>query len=106
MTLNAATTRRRARGTVCDIAFSIRMSCLCLLASWPLSLTGLHECAQDEQMEWKSRSQIIEFAAVNAAQLNIESKDFEGMDLSFYPSMRALCRGADRGEHLSDPQNA
>ncbi|CAJ1340667.1 unnamed protein product [Effrenium voratum] len=26
---------------------------------------GLHECAQDEQMEWKSRSQIIEFAAVN-----------------------------------------
>eukprot|EP00913_Durusdinium_trenchii_P017164 g16141.t1 len=26
---------------------------------------GLHECAQDEQIEWKSRSQIIEFAAVD-----------------------------------------
>ncbi|CAE8720844.1 unnamed protein product, partial [Polarella glacialis] len=26
---------------------------------------GLHECAQDEQIEWKSRSQIIEFAAID-----------------------------------------
>eukprot|EP00434_Breviolum_minutum_P037675 symbB.v1.2.033416.t1/scaffold4149.1/size43842/1 len=26
---------------------------------------GLHECSQEEQIEWKSRSQIIEFAAVD-----------------------------------------
>eukprot|EP00435_Cladocopium_sp_Y103_P071361 s171_g37.t1 len=26
---------------------------------------GIHECRQHEQIEWKSRSQIIEFAAVD-----------------------------------------
>lgn len=26
---------------------------------------GIHECSQEEQIEWKSRSQIIEFAAID-----------------------------------------
>ena len=30
-----------------------------------LAVPGIHECSQAEQIGWKSRSQIIEFAAVD-----------------------------------------
>ena len=44
---------------------------------------GLHECAQDEQIEWKSRSQIIEFAAVDAKHSEMNTGRLK--QFSLYP---------------------